>query len=801
MDPINLELRVGRLPAASAPVGGELSASEHDANLTALRTAAEQLNAEKLEASAAVTITNTLPSPVGADYVAIWDTTNSRWAYTTKAQLLASTAADIDALELALDGKQPTLVSGSNIKTINGQPITGSGDLAISGGGAGGLPVDVVLPQPGQEAVIFENGVAKRTPIDTLINQAFPQPLGLWDFWHNFRIASTNAAASDVFVGAAVGGGNNTTAITTAGLTGFNSHGVFLRSAATANSGYRYQTSSVVTDYLGAISHKFRAQFMWRTSFTDRIVRLGFLDTTTQADSTDGAYFEILGATCTAKTASLANRTSNATTLTLSLDTAYTFDVELNAAGTSARFRVYSGNNYDTPLLDVTNTANLPSNISSLFGAGIVATVTPATASDIGILYSLGMGTVAGFERAHGIYSTPVVGPSALVAGNWTATAAASSIVLDLTAIPASGTSAVSAIRYRLDGGAPVTLAGTGTGVRNITGLTPAQAYAVQLQLVTAVGESPWSDTKTRAPTSASAPSAFTSGQWTATPGNAQIVVDITALPSNGGSAITALQYTLNGSTWVAFTGTGTGSRTITGLTNGTGYPLQIRAVNAIGDGAASDTKNTTPSAGGGSVSYVGLGTPYSGGSSTTHSVPVPAGMAVGDRLGLVNGAFFETPTSVTASNGQILNADVTQVGSIYSMVITGTVPTSVEVELPVADFYTGQTFAGRGCGNAALAGTRNQELIAEARTALDYSSDAANAFVVIAFARPPSDTVSTATFNAAATPANAINKLAFNAIGLIAGIHSGPTGVNNVPVTWSATDTGGRWISVAYKA
>lgn len=44
MDPITLTLRVGRLPAAEAPVGGELSAEQLDANFTALRVAAEQLD-------------------------------------------------------------------------------------------------------------------------------------------------------------------------------------------------------------------------------------------------------------------------------------------------------------------------------------------------------------------------------------------------------------------------------------------------------------------------------------------------------------------------------------------------------------------------------------------------------------------------------------------------------------------------------------------------------------------------------------------------------------------------------------
>lgn len=44
-------------------------------------------------------------------------------------------AADVSALETAMDGKQPTLVSGTNIKTINGNSILGEGNLVIEGGG------------------------------------------------------------------------------------------------------------------------------------------------------------------------------------------------------------------------------------------------------------------------------------------------------------------------------------------------------------------------------------------------------------------------------------------------------------------------------------------------------------------------------------------------------------------------------------------------------------------------------------------------------------------------------------------
>ena len=45
--------------------------------------------------------------------------------------------SDVTNLQTSLDAKQATLVSGSNIKTVNGNSLLGSGDLVISGGGGG----------------------------------------------------------------------------------------------------------------------------------------------------------------------------------------------------------------------------------------------------------------------------------------------------------------------------------------------------------------------------------------------------------------------------------------------------------------------------------------------------------------------------------------------------------------------------------------------------------------------------------------------------------------------------------------
>lgn len=531
--------------------------------------------------------------------------------------------------------------------------------------------------------------------------------LALWDFWYLVRMATTGATAPDMFAGAAISSGTNTTAIPTGGQAGFNSYGVFLRSGTTANGGYRYLTTSLVSDYFGTISHKFRGQFLWRTSFTGRTVRMGYLDTNTSADAVDGAYFEIVGDVCSAKTASNSTRTTNATTLTLALDTAYTFDIDVNADGTEAQFRVYGGTS-ETALLDVTNTTNIPTTSARAFGAGIVATESSTTASDIGILYSLGIGTIEGFARAAGAVSAPA--PSATV------------------------------------------------------------------------------------------PATLTNLQWDAQPTAVagEMEYQITALPSDGGSAITALEYRVGAGAAIALTGTGTGNRTVTsGWAAGTAADTQIRAVNAIGPGAWSDVKTRTPAAAGGSVTYVGAGTPFGTISSlTAHTVAVPAGMAVGDLLVVVTGDFAEA-TSVVTSTGQNLTSAVRRIGNIWWVVLTGSVPTSVTINLAVASDQAAVALAYRG--PTQIAGVVDTESF-EARSTIPYTTDAASAAVVTLYTRPHPNNATAAQFNGG-DAADYLYKIDFTVAGLFAGIHDGPTGSNNVDMTWSATDTGGHYASVAFKA
>ncbi|MBU3664273.1 MAG: fibronectin type III domain-containing protein [Chthoniobacterales bacterium] len=81
------------------------------------------------------------------------------------------------------------------------------------------------------------------------------------------------------------------------------------------------------------------------------------------------------------------------------------------------------------------------------------------------------------------------------------------------------------------------------------------------------------------------------------TPGNSQLAVAFT--PPLSGAPFNNYEYSTDGgSTWTAHAPVVTSSPLIiTGLVNGTTYPVQIRAVNTAGSGAASATVNGTPTA------------------------------------------------------------------------------------------------------------------------------------------------------------------------------------------------------------
>ncbi len=174
-----------------------------------------------------------------------------------------------------------------------------------------------------------------------------------------------------------------------------------------------------------------------------------------------------------------------------------------------------------------------------------------------------------------------------------------------LVATPGNGSASI-AFTAGADGGAAITnykvKVGSGawtalspavtTSPVTVPGLSNGTAYSIQLLAVNSVGDGAASAAVTVTP--ATVPDAPTS--LVATPGNRSASITFTA-GADGGAAITNYKYsTDNGTTWTALSPLGTTSPvTIPGLANGTAYSIRLRAVNSIGDGAASSPVTVTP--------------------------------------------------------------------------------------------------------------------------------------------------------------------------------------------------------------
>lgn len=263
-------------------------------------------------------------------------------------------------------------------------------------------PHNVTAAQVGLGAVNNTSDADKpiSTATQTALNgKAALVTLGFEDYWSESNFLQVSLTQPNL-LGTAISSGT-INAIPTASLNGRFPNGVFIRSSTTANGGYKFSTPSLVNDYFGVVSHKLQSIFQWRTAFTGVTVRLGYLDTATIADSTDGAYFELVGNVVNCKTANNSVRTTVTMATVLSLNVNYAFDIEVNAAGTSAVFKLY---NADTNTLLNTETiaTNIPTTSARAFGAGIVATESSLVASDIGVLKYFGFGTVNGYLRFKG---------------------------------------------------------------------------------------------------------------------------------------------------------------------------------------------------------------------------------------------------------------------------------------------------------------------------------------------------------------------------------------------------------------
>ncbi|MEI6621923.1 MAG: fibronectin type III domain-containing protein, partial [Actinomycetes bacterium] len=197
-----------------------------------------------------------------------------------------------------------------------------------------------------------------------------------------------------------------------------------------------------------------------------------------------------------------------------------------------------------------------------------------------------------------------------------------------------NGGSAISSYEYSTDGGTSWRARATGTTASPIVitaqsldgaPLQNGTSYNVQLRAINGAGTGAASVTLPAIPsTTPAAPTALV-----ITRGDSSLSVAFTA-GSDGGSAITNYEYSVNdGASWVAFSPADTTSPVvINGLTNGNSYNVQLRAINANGEGAASATSTATPATTASAPTLVSL-TPGNGSLSAAFTAGSNGGTAI----------------------------------------------------------------------------------------------------------------------------------------------------------------------------
>jgi hypothetical protein len=153
-----------------------------------------------------------------------------------------------------------------------------------------------------------------------------------------------------------------------------------ISSSTTANSGGYIETDA--TAFLLGGGECFEVIFQPRVSGNaNTTIRMGFLDTTSSTDATDGAYFELPAGSLdiVGKTANNGTRTTSSAIATLTVNTWYRARLEVNSNATQVNFYVF--NDSGTQLGSQSITTNIPTAVGRETGAGVIATNSGTTAT------------------------------------------------------------------------------------------------------------------------------------------------------------------------------------------------------------------------------------------------------------------------------------------------------------------------------------------------------------------------------------------------------------------------------------
>ncbi len=211
-----------------------------------------------------------------------------------------------------------------------------------------------------------------------------------------------------------------------------------------------------------------------------------------------------------------------------------------------------------------------------------------------------GVGAGAASVSHPGTPSTTPTAPT-ITTGSGGMVAANQALTVSFSPPTSTGGSAVTAYQYSTDAGATwqsrtdgqsataTTMTISTLSADGVTPLTNGSTYGVEIRAVNAAGAGPGSAVAVGIPVTVPAAPTITS----VTSENGALGVSFTPA-SNGGSAVTAYEYSVDGSTWTA-TGSLSPTFTIANLTDGTSYPVEVRADNALGDSLPSPAVSGIP--------------------------------------------------------------------------------------------------------------------------------------------------------------------------------------------------------------
>jgi hypothetical protein len=296
--------------------------------------------------------------------------------------------SDITNLTTDLAGKQATLVSGSNIKTINGSSVLGSGDIVVSGSAAWGSITGTLSSQTDLQSAL--NGKANtshthaisdvttlQTELDnrTLVGHSNLRLLNTYTYFNEFiNTVTTSSAGHDVQAT-----NNGTGAASSAqATTATNRIGLLRATTGSTATGRTSVSSAASAMRFGGGTWSFEADVNVTTlsNSTERFqLVIGFFDGTGAANQTDGAYFLYdEGGVSTSSTAAAYWQTCTVSNSVRSFNTSlvqttvnaaqwYRLRIEVNAAANSIGFYI-DGN------LVATHTANIPTGSGRETGFG-----------------------------------------------------------------------------------------------------------------------------------------------------------------------------------------------------------------------------------------------------------------------------------------------------------------------------------------------------------------------------------------------------------------------------------------------